>query len=90
MRKILVPVVGWLVLALAGCQSPGTPLATSLNSSNPAVATQARTVQDLMSQVERQQAVIEAEKAKLDAIQQQLDGSRQTLDGLEKQVQATP
>lgn len=88
MKKLLIATMG--LLALAGCQSPETPLATSLNSTTPAVAAQARAVQELETQVERQQAVIESEKAKLAAIQQQLDGSRQTLDGLQKQMQATP
>ncbi|TDN36666.1 hypothetical protein A8B98_08260 [Hymenobacter sp. UV11] len=65
-------------------------MANDLNSSNPEVATQARKVQELLTEVDRQKAVIEADKAKLTAIEQQLEGSRQNLDGLKKQVQATP
>lgn len=77
-------------LALSGCQSDGAPVASDLNSSNPEVAAQARKVQELLTEVDRQKAVIEADKAKLTAIEQQLEGSRQNLDGLKKQVQATP
>ena len=76
---------------VAGCQS-GTdaPLAADLNSATPAVATQAGKVQELMSQVERQKAVIETEKQKLAGIEQQLEGARQNLSGIKKEVQATP
>ncbi|TFZ66170.1 hypothetical protein E4631_13895 [Hymenobacter sp. UV11] len=82
----------WLLsaLALSSCQSDNAPVANDLNSSNPEVATQARKVQELLTEVDRQKAVIEADKAKLTAIEQQLEGSRQNLDGLKKQVQATP
>ncbi|GAA3968911.1 hypothetical protein [Hymenobacter antarcticus] len=77
--------------ALASCQSGAdTPVATDLNSTNPAVAEQARKVQELSTQIERQKAVIETEKAKLTAIEQQLEGSRQNLEGIKKEVQATP
>jgi len=78
-------------LAFTSCQS-GTevPVAADLNSANPAVAEQARKVQELTSQVERQKAVIETDKTKLAAIEQQLDGARQNLDGIKKEVRATP
>lgn len=84
----------WLLgcgLALSGCQS-GTesPVATDLNSANPAVAEQARKVQELTTQIERQKAVIKTEEAKLTALQQQLDGSVENLDGIKKEIQATP
>ena len=83
-----------LGLALTGCQSNepavDSAVAADLNSSNPAVVGQAQKVQQLMSQVKQQEAVIDAEKAKLDALQQQLAGSQQNLDGLRKEVQATP
>lgn len=77
-------------LALGGCQSTGAPVASDLNSSNPEVAAQARKVQELMTEVDKQKAVIEADQSKLTAIEQQLEGSRQNLEGLKKQVQATP
>ena len=78
-------------LALASCQS-GTdvPVAADLNSATPAVAEQARKVQELVSQIARQKAVIETEKTKLTALEQQLEGARQNLDGIKKEVQATP
>jgi septal ring factor EnvC (AmiA/AmiB activator) len=78
-------------LTFSGCQS-GTeaPVAADLNSANPAVAAQAQKVQELISQVERQKAVIETEKTKLTAIEQQLEGARQNLDGIKKEVQANP
>lgn len=76
---------------MASCQS-GTdaPVAADLNSATPAVAEQARKVQELISQIDRQKAVIETEKTKLTALQQQLAGARQNLDGIKKEVQATP
>ncbi len=78
-------------LAFSSCQSGAdAPVATDLNSANPAVAAQAQKVQELISQVERQKAVIETEKTKLTAIEQQLQGSRQNLEGIKKEVQATP
>ncbi|MFC6223027.1 hypothetical protein ACFP2F_07230 [Hymenobacter artigasi] len=78
-------------LALAGCQS-GTeaPVAADLNSANPAVAEQARKVQELTTQIAQQKAVIETEKNKLTAMEQQLEGSKQNLEGIKKEVQATP
>lgn len=78
-------------LAFTSCQS-GTevPVAADLNSATPAVAEQARKVQELTSQVERQKAVIETEKTKLTALEQQLGGARQNLDGIKKEVRATP
>ncbi|WP_152559759.1 hypothetical protein [Hymenobacter sp. IS2118] len=78
-------------LAFTGCQSgTETPVATDLNSANPAVAEQARKVQELMTQIERQKAVIKTEETKLTALQQQLDGSVENLDGIKKEIQATP
>ena len=78
-------------LALGSCQSsPDAPVAADLNSANPAVAEQARKVQELTTQIDRQKAVIETEKTKLTALQQQLEGSQQNLDGLKKEVQANP
>jgi septal ring factor EnvC (AmiA/AmiB activator) len=78
-------------LAFASCQaSPDAPVAADLNSANPAVAAQAQKVQELISQVERQKAVIETEKTKLTGIEQQLDGARQNLEGIKKEVQAAP
>lgn len=75
----------------ASCQSgPDASVAADLNSANPAVAAQARKVQELTSQVERQKAVIEAEKTKLTGIEQQLDGARQNLAGIKKEMQANP
>ena len=78
-------------LAFTSCQS-GTdaPVAADLNSANPAVAGQARKVQELTSQLARQKATIETEKTKLTAMQQQLDGAKQNLDGLKKEAQANP
>lgn len=78
-------------LACTSCQS-GTeaPVAADLNSATPAVAAQARKVQELLTQIERQKAVIETEKTKLTALEQQLAGSQQNLDGIKKEVQATP
>lgn len=79
------------VLAFTSCQPAAeVPVATDLNSANPAVAEQARKVQGLSTQIARQQAVIETEKTKLTALQQQLDGARQNLDGIKKEVRATP
>lgn len=84
----------WLLvsaLAFTSCQSgTETPVAADLNSANPAVAEQARKVQELSTQVERQKAIIETEKTKLTALEQQLDGARQNLDGIKKEVRATP
>ncbi|TPG72066.1 hypothetical protein [Hymenobacter nivis] len=78
-------------LALSSCQSaPDAPVAADLNSASPAVAEQAQKVQVLISQVERQKAVIETEKTKLNGIEQQLDGARQNLEGIKKEVKATP
>jgi len=78
-------------LTFASCQSsPDAPVAADLNSANPTVAAQAQKVQELISQVERQKAVIETEKTKLTGIEQQLDGARQNLEGIKKEVQATP
>ena len=80
-------------LAFGGCQSSGTdnaPLASDLNSSNPAIAEQARKVQSLLTEMDQQKARIQAEQDKLTALQQQVEGSRQTLEGLKKQAQATP
>lgn len=79
-------------LAFGGCQSGDTnaPLASDLNSSNPAIAEQARKVQTLLTEMDQQKARIQAEQDKLTALQQQLDGSRQNLEGLKKQAQATP
>ena len=80
-------------LALGGCQSTSTdkaPLANDLNSSNPAIAEQARKVQALLTEMDQQKARIKAEEDKLTALQQQVDGSRQNLEGLKKQAQATP
>lgn len=80
-----------VALTVTGCQSGNdAPVAADLNSANPAVATQAQKVQELISQVERQKAVIEAEKTKLAGIEQQLDGARQNLEGIKKEVQAAP
>ncbi|MDQ2794315.1 MAG: hypothetical protein M3Y12_09965 [Bacteroidota bacterium] len=79
------------VLAFSGCQSGNeAPVAADLNSANPAVAEQARKVQELSTQIAQQKAVIETEKNKLTAMEQQLAGSRQNLEGLKKEVQATP
>ena len=74
------------------CQSgdDGPPVAADLNSANPHIAEQARKVQELISQLERQKATIETEKNKLTAMQQQLEGARQNLDGIKKEVQANP
>ena len=78
-------------LAFSGCQSEAdAPVAADLNSANPAVAEQARKVQELTTQVAQQKAVIETEKTKLTAIEQQLAGAKQNLEGLKKEVQATP
>ena len=78
-------------LAFTSCQStPDAPVAADLNSASPAVAAQAQKVQELISQVERQKAVIETEKTKLTGIEQQLDGARQNLEGIKKEVKATP
>ena len=89
--SLMLPVLLAVALTVAGCQSGNdAPVAADLNSANPAVATQAQKVQELISQVERQKAVIEAEKTKLAGIEQQLDGARQNLEGIKKEVQATP
>ncbi len=78
-------------LAFSSCQSGAeAPVAADLNSANPTVAEQARKVQELSTQIERQKAVIETEKTKLTAMEQQLAGSQQNLEGLKKEVQATP
>ena len=79
-------------LAFSGCQSDAgnAPLASDLNSSNPAIAEQARKVQSLLTEMDQQKARIQAEQDKLTALQQQLEGSRQNLEGLKKQAQATP
>ena len=79
-------------LAFSGCQSndANAPLAGDLNSSNPAIAEQARKVQTLLTEMDQQKARIQAEQDKLTALQQQLEGSRQNLEGLRKQAQATP
>ena len=88
--------IAWLLasaLAFAGCQANSdadAPVAADLNSANPAIAEQARKVQELTSALERQKALIETEKTKLTAMEQQLDGSRQNLDGLKKEVRANP
>ncbi|RYY19781.1 MAG: hypothetical protein EOO36_05025 [Cytophagaceae bacterium] len=77
--------------SFASCQSGAdAPVAADLNSTTPAVATQAQKVQELISQVARQKAVIETEKTKLAGLEQQLDGARQNLAGIKKAVQATP
>ncbi|MET4074505.1 hypothetical protein [Hymenobacter sp. UYCo722] len=84
----------WLLastLAFSSCQSGAeAPVAADLNSANPAVAEQARKVQELTTQIAQQKAVIETEKNKLTAMEQQLAGSQQNLEGLKKEVQATP
>lgn len=84
----------WLLvsaLAFSSCQSGAdTPVAADLSSANPAVAEQARKVQELSTQITKQQSVIENEKTKLTAIKQQLDGARQNLEGIKKEVRATP
>ncbi|WP_223652747.1 hypothetical protein [Hymenobacter psoromatis] len=79
-------------LAFSGCQSSDSnaPLASDLNSSNPAIAEQARKVQSLLTEMGQQRARIQAEQDKLTALQQQVEGSRQNLEGLKKQAQATP
>ena len=78
-------------LAFSGCQSGAeAPVAADLNSANPAIAEQARKVQELTTQIAQQKAVIETEKTKLTAMEQQLAGSQQNLEGLKKEVQATP
>lgn len=78
-------------LDFTSCQSGSdAPVAADLNSANPTVAAQAQKVQELISQVERQKAVIETEKTKLTGIEQQLDGARQNLAGIKKEVQAAP
>lgn len=79
-------------LAFGGCQSntDNAPLASDLNSSNPAIAEQARKVQSLVTEMNQQKARIKAEQDKLTALQQQLEGSQQNLEGLKKQAQATP
>ncbi len=79
-------------LAFGGCQSDNNnaPLASDLNSSNPAIAEQARKVQSLLTEMDQQKARIQAEQDKLTALQQQVEGSRQNLEGLKKQAQATP
>ena len=78
-------------LAFSSCQSGAeAPVAADLNSANPAVAEQARKVQELSTQIAQQKAVIETEKTKLTAMEQQLAGSQQNLEGLKKEVQATP
>ena len=81
-----------LGLASASCQSgnPDASIAADLNSTNPAVATQAQKVQQLVGQIKQQEAVIDADKQKLKALQQQLDGAKENLEGVKKQVQATP
>lgn len=77
-------------LTFTSCQSGAdAPVAADLNSANPAVAAQAQKVQELISQVDRQKAVIETEKTKLTGIEQQLEGARQNLEGIKKEVQAT-
>lgn len=88
---LLAPALLVVASTLAGCQSGNNaPVAADLNSANPAVAAQAQKVQELISQVERQKAVIESEKTKLAGIEQQLEGARQNLEGIKKEVQATP
>ncbi|AMR28006.1 hypothetical protein A0257_13505 [Hymenobacter psoromatis] len=79
-------------LAFSSCQSgaDNAPLASDLNSSNPAIAEQARKVQSLVTEMDQQKARIKAEQDKLTALQQQLEGSQQNLEGLKKQAQATP
>ena len=79
-------------VAFSGCQSDAgnAPLASDLNSSNPAIAEQARKVQTLLTEMDQQKARIQAEQDKLTALQQQVEGSRQNLEGLKKQAQATP
>ena len=78
-------------LAVSSCQSGNEePVAADLNSATPAVAEQAHKVQELITQIDRQKAVIETEKTKLTAMQQQLEGARQNLDGIKKEVQAAP
>ncbi len=78
-------------LACGGCQgNTNAPLASDLNSSNPAIAEQARKVQSLLTEMDQQKARIQAEQDKLTALQQQVEGSRQNLEGLKKQAQATP
>lgn len=76
-------------LLLAGCQSE-EPLAADLNSVTPAIATQARKVQVLTTQLDQQKATIETEKTKLMAIREQLDGARQNLAGLKKELHGAP
>jgi septal ring factor EnvC (AmiA/AmiB activator) len=78
-------------LAFTSCQSGGeSTVASDLNSTNPAVAEQARRVQQLEGQVKQQEAVIESEKTKLEALQQQLSGAKENLEGVKKEVRATP
>ncbi|OGX90386.1 hypothetical protein BEN49_06885 [Hymenobacter coccineus] len=78
-------------LAFSSCQSDTeAPVAADLNSANPAVAEQARKVQELSTQIARQKAVIETEQAKLTALEQQLQGSQQNLDGIKNEVKANP
>nr|GFD04712.1 hypothetical protein [Tanacetum cinerariifolium] len=72
--------------AVSSCQSGNEgPVAADLNSATPAVAEQAGKVQELITQIDRQKAVIETEKNKLTALQQQLEGARQNLEGLKKE-----
>ncbi|MEJ7659773.1 MAG: hypothetical protein WKG07_09170 [Hymenobacter sp.] len=63
-------------LAFGGCQSDAgnsAPLASDLNSSNPAIAEQARKVQSLLTEMDQQKARIQAEQDKLTALQQQVE-----------------
>lgn len=78
-------------LSFTSCQSaPEAPVAADLNSANPAIAVQASKVQELLTQIERQKAVIETEKEKLTAMEQQLQGSQQNLEGIKKEIKAAP
>lgn len=89
-RSLLSALLLLSTLAGAACQANDAPVAADLNSANPAVAEQARKVQELTSQVARQHAVIEAEEKRLQALEQQLKGAQENLTGLKQEVKATP
>lgn len=83
------PILLLVALAGSGCHSTTTDeaVAADLNSSNPAVAEQARRVQQLTTEIHRQEAVIASEQEKLAALNQQLSGANEQLEGIKRQNQ---
>lgn len=69
---------------LSGCSSSRN-ITNDVNSSNPAIAEQARKVEALQSQVQEQSRVTEAEETKLKALRQQLAGAESNLKGVKLQ-----